>query len=58
MDNKSFVEQIKNNILEQNLLDQNSRIIVGVSGGADSVCLLKVLLDIKDEFNLTLRCPR
>lgn len=54
MDNKSFVEQIKNNILEQNLLDQNSRIIVGVSGGADSVCLLKVLLDIKDEFNLTL----
>lgn len=54
MDNNSFMEQIKNNIREHNLLDPGNRIIVGVSGGADSVCLLKVLLEIKDEFKLTL----
>lgn len=54
MDNNSFVEQVKNNILDKNLLDPGNKIVVGVSGGADSVCLLKVLLKIKDEFKLTL----
>ncbi|MGI6084415.1 MAG: tRNA lysidine(34) synthetase TilS [Acetivibrionales bacterium] len=54
MDSKSFVEQIKNNILERNLLSRGDKIIVGVSGGADSVCLLKVLLEIKDEFDLSI----
>ena len=54
MDNKSFVEQVKNNILQHNLLDTGNKIIVGVSGGADSVCLLKVLIELKNEFDLTI----
>jgi len=54
MDNKSLVEQVKNNILNKSLLEHGNKIIVGVSGGPDSVCLLKVLLEIKDEFKLTL----
>ena len=54
MDIKSFIEQIKNNIMEKGLLEQGNKIIVGLSGGADSVCLMKVLLELKDEFNLTL----
>jgi tRNA(Ile)-lysidine synthase len=54
MENKSFVERIKHNILEQKLLAPGAKIVVGVSGGADSVCLLKVLLEIKDDFDLSL----
>jgi len=54
MDDKSLVEQVKNNILSKSLLEYGDRIIVGISGGADSVCLLKILLELKDEFNLNL----
>ncbi len=54
MDNKSFIEQVKNNILEHNLLETGNKIIVGVSGGADSVCLLKVFLELENEFDLKL----
>ena len=54
MDNRSLSEQVKSNILNKGLLEHGNKIIVGVSGGPDSVCLLKVLLEIKDEFKLTL----
>ena len=30
--------------------------VVGVSGGADSVCLLSVLLHLREEFNIKLIC--
>ncbi|MDD5923795.1 MAG: tRNA lysidine(34) synthetase TilS [Clostridia bacterium] len=35
-----------------NMLHQNSCVVVGVSGGADSMCLLHYLCSVKEKFNL------
>ncbi len=45
---------IKNTIIANSMLIANDKIIVGVSGGADSMCLLHFLLSIKQEYNLEL----
>ena len=37
-----------------NLINKNDHILVGLSGGADSVCLLFLLMEIKEEYNLTI----
>lgn len=42
--------------LKQGLLKPGMKVIVGVSGGADSVCLLKLLYEMKDALDLTLVC--
>ena len=44
---RKFVEFIKKN----ELLKQNEKIVVGVSGGADSVCLLLLLCKLQEEMS-------
>lgn len=39
---------------EKNMLKQHDRIVVGLSGGADSVCLFHLLLEIRERFELQL----
>jgi tRNA(Ile)-lysidine synthase len=46
MTHSTFLKRIKDTIKQHNMLDKGDRVLVAVSGGADSVCLLKVLLDI------------
>lgn len=41
-----------NTIQKHNLIQQNDHIVVGVSGGADSICLLHFLHSIKHIFNI------
>lgn len=41
-------------ITEHGMLEQGDRLVVGVSGGADSVCLLRVLRELKDTYALEL----
>ena len=36
------------------MLKGGERVLVGLSGGPDSVCLLAVLDRIKDDYNLTI----
>lgn len=47
---KEFLKTIENN----NLIKNGDRVLVGLSGGADSVYLLRALLDIKEEYNLSI----
>lgn len=49
-----MIQKIKQFIEENNMIDKGDHIILGVSGGADSVCLLHVLLELKDELNFTI----
>lgn len=50
-----MIEQIKHYIKLNNMLHQRDKIVIGLSGGADSVCLLMVLCSLKVEFQLEIR---
>lgn len=51
---KNLVKKIQNNVSLQSLWKRNSKVIVGVSGGPDSVCLLDVLVKIKEKSEMDL----
>ena len=48
----NILERVIKKIKDKNLIEKNDRIVIGCSGGPDSVFLLDVLLKIKDEYNL------
>lgn len=47
---KSFFKLIK----EESLIEKNDKILIGFSGGPDSVALGRLLLKLRDEYNLSL----
>ena len=47
-------ERLKKFITEHKLIAPDDRVCVGLSGGADSVCLLLLLNDLKDELSFSL----
>lgn len=51
---KKLRDKVRKTIEEQELLTKNQHIVIGLSGGPDSVCLFHVLLALKDEMNLTI----
>ena len=50
----SIVKNVMRTSNEHGLLDHNNRIVVGVSGGADSLALLLILLSIRSHYTLEL----
>lgn len=44
-------EQVIDTIKKYNLIKENDSIVIGVSGGPDSICLLHILNEIKNELN-------
>lgn len=46
--------RVINYIKENRIFDKGDKVVVGVSGGADSLCLLTILNGISDELNLTI----
>lgn len=49
-----ILRKVKHTIKEYDLIQQGEKIIVAVSGGADSVCLLHILNSFKKDFNLSI----
>ncbi len=49
---KDFIDNVKAVILKHNLLSKEDKVVIGVSGGADSLCLLHVLNTIKNEIGI------
>lgn len=50
----TFLDKIKSTIKKYNMLEKNDSILVGVSGGPDSVSLLHILCDLKEEYSLNI----
>ena len=46
-------QRVKEYAAEYHMLQQSDRVIAGVSGGADSICLLFVLLELKKEIGFS-----
>lgn len=46
--------KIKNTILNKKLIEKNEHIIIGLSGGPDSVCLFNALMNLSDELKFTI----
>ncbi|MDO5294765.1 MAG: tRNA lysidine(34) synthetase TilS [bacterium] len=46
--------QVVEYVKQYNMLEQRDRVVIGVSGGADSVCLLLVLQELKKLYDLEL----
>ena len=50
-----FSGRIREFVMQHELIEKNDGIVVGVSGGADSVCLLLCLSELRKHFNLKLK---
>jgi len=50
----NLLEKIKQFINVNNLISKGDKIVIGVSGGPDSLCLLHILNEIKQEYELNL----
>ena len=49
-----MINRVKNTILVNNLIDpkEHQHIVLGLSGGPDSVCLFHILMELKEEFQI------
>lgn len=50
----NFIHKVVATVKKHSMISGEERILTGLSGGPDSVCLLHVLHNIKDKFNLDL----
>lgn len=49
-----MIQKVLNTIKNYNMIEEGDRVVVGVSGGPDSVCLLSVLDYIRKDLNIKL----
>ena len=52
--NVDMITKVKNYIGQFHMLDSTDHVVVGLSGGADSVCLLVLLNRLKEEYGYEL----
>lgn len=52
---KEVYKKVKSYIEKQDMIRKGDRILLGLSGGADSVCLFTILLSLREELGFALR---
>jgi len=52
--NLSIEQRVSGFILENRLLSRGDCVLIAVSGGADSVCLLYIMLQLKEKLDISL----
>ena len=50
-----IIEQINNTIAEHELIPEGAHIVLGLSGGPDSVCMFYVLAQLREQMGLKLQ---
>ena len=46
--------KVRETIMQDGMFRRGDRVVLGVSGGKDSVCLLRILEELREEFGLCL----
>lgn len=49
-----LIYSVKETIERENLVKNGDKILVALSGGPDSICLLDILVKLREEYNLTI----
>ena len=52
---RAAIKELSSFILQENMLAKGDRVLIALSGGADSCFLLRVLALLRDEYALALR---
>ncbi len=50
-----MINKVRETIKKYSMINSGDTVTVGLSGGADSVCLLHILLELQDEFGFTVK---
>ena len=50
-----MVKKVLNFVKENKIIEYGDSVVLGVSGGADSICMLAILNQLKSELGLTLQ---
>lgn len=51
---KKLIKKVLNTITKYNLINKDDSIVIGVSGGPDSMCLLSILNSLKEKLNISI----
>lgn len=51
-----LIEKVKNSIIENKLIESGDRVVVGVSGGPDSISLLHALMGLREKLKFDIFC--
>jgi len=51
-----IADKVKKNIEEKKLIDKGDMVVLGLSGGPDSVCLFSILQGLRDEIGFEMSC--
>ncbi len=54
MNSRAIVQRVKQTILERSMIQQGDKVLVAVSGGADSVCLFHILYSLAQELDFSI----
>lgn len=49
-----MINKVEQTIKKYNLINKNDKIVIGVSGGPDSMCLLNILYNLKDKLGISI----
>ncbi len=49
-----MIDKVISTVKRYKMIKENDKIVMGVSGGPDSLCMLDILYNLKDLFNLKL----
>jgi tRNA(Ile)-lysidine synthase len=52
---KNLISRVYQSVVSENLVGEGDTVIVGLSGGPDSVCLFDILLSLRDKLNINIK---